>query len=46
MSWPTKNTLICHQDVADANLEAFAKMGWKAHTINDVDCDKVKGYLA
>lgn len=45
MSWPTKNTLICHQDVADATLETFVKMGWKAHRINDVDCDKIKGDL-
>lgn len=46
MSWPTKNTLICHQDVADTTLETFAKMGWKVHRINDVDCDKIKGDLA
>lgn len=46
MSWPTKNTLICHQDVADATLETFTQMGWRAHRINDVDCDKIKGDLS
>ncbi len=46
MSWPSKDTLICQQDTSDATLEYFARKGWHAYRISDIDYDAIKGELS
>ena len=45
MSWPSKDTLICQQDVSDNVMEYFRNKGWNAYRIYDIDYDKIQGEL-
>ena len=45
MSWPSKDTLICQQDTSDNTLEYFARKGWHAYRLLDIDYDSLKGDL-
>ena len=45
MSWPSKDTLICHHDTADRTIEYFESKGWHAYKFYEVDYDKIKKEL-
>ena len=45
MSWPTKDVLICHQDTSDHTISYFAKKGWLAYRIYEIDYEKLKDIL-
>ena len=45
MSWPSKDTLICQQDTSNEVMSIFAKKGWNAYRIYEIDMDKIKGEL-
>ena len=42
MSWPSKDTIICQQDTSDKTLEYFAKKGWHAYRLYEIDYDRIK----
>lgn len=46
MSWPSKNTLICQQDVTDSSMTAFKKMGWNAYKIYEIDYEQIRKDLS
>ncbi len=45
MSWPSKDTLICQQDTTNGTLEYFARKGWHAYRIYEIDYEAIKGDL-
>jgi hypothetical protein len=46
MSWPSKNVLICQQEISDSLLESLTKKGWHVYRIYDIDLEKIKGELS
>ena len=42
MSWPSKDALICSQDASDGTLEYFARKGWHAYRIYEINFDAIK----
>ena len=46
MSWPSKDTLICSQDISNGALEYFSRKGWHAYRIYEIDFDSIKGDLS
>lgn len=46
MSWPSKDTLICQQEISDSLMESLFKKGWHAYRIYDIDMDKIKEELS
>ena len=46
MSWPAKDTLICQQDTSNSTLEYFAKKGWHAFRIYEIEFSTLKGVLS
>ena len=46
MSWPSKNTLICHHETSDSVMRNYATMGWNAYRISDIDYIKIAKELS
>lgn len=46
MSWPSKETLICQQEISDSLMESLFKKGWHVYRIYDIDMEKIKGDLS
>ncbi len=45
MSWPSKDTMICQQDISNSTLEYFSRKGWHVYRIYDIDYSEIKGVL-
>lgn len=41
MSWPSKDTVICQQDTSNGTLEYFARKGWHAYRIYEIDYESI-----
>lgn len=41
MSWPVKNTLICHHETEDSVLKNFATRGWNAYRVSKINYEKI-----
>lgn len=46
MSWPSKNTMICQQEISNSLVESMTKRGWHIYRIYDVDIDELKEVLS
>ena len=45
MSWPTRDTLICHQDTADSTIDFYTSKGWNVYRFYEINYDSLKGDL-
>lgn len=46
MSWPSKNVLICRQEISDSLMEALKKKGWHVYRIYEINLEKIKEELS
>ena len=46
MSWPSKDTLICLPDTSNGTLEYFARKGWHAYRIYEIDYENLRKELS
>lgn len=42
MCWPSKDTMICQQEISDGLMESLFKKGWHVYRIYDIDIEKLK----
>ena len=46
MSWPSKDTMICQQEISNSLVELMSKRGWHIYRIYDLNIEELKEVLS